>query len=301
MYNHQLDTFIKTADLGSFGKAAEALYISSTAVIQQVNLLENLCGFKLFVRTNHGVKLTPAGKSLYEDAKTLIRFSEDALQKARLLAESSESTLRIGTSLLYKCRMLPDLWPKVNEIRPDLRIEIRPMKEYENRQTIFSRLGLDFDLFEGIYASAWNGTCRFLELTRTPVCCAVSKGHRLAMASELSMQDLNGEVLVMPIRGVSEELDAFREEILRDHPSTRIIDSEYYGVDTFALCEMNSYVLITQPVYEDIHPNLITIPLQTDFSMPYGLVYAKEPTNAADKFIQAVKVIVSKNQSSSSI
>ena len=301
MYNHQLDTFIKTADLGSFGKAAEALYISSTAVIQQINLLENLCGFKLFVRTNHGVKLTPAGKSLYEDAKTLIRFSEDALQKARLLAESSESTLRIGTSLLYKCRMLPDLWPKVNEIRPDLKIEIRPMKEYENRQTVFSRLGLDFDLFEGIYASAWNGTCRFLELARTPVCCAVSKGHRLAMASELSMQDLNGEVLVMPIRGVSEELDAFREEILRDHPSTRIIDSEYYGVDTFALCEMNSYVLITQPVYEDIHPNLITIPLQTDFSMPYGLVYAKEPTNAADKFIQAVKAIVSENQSSSSI
>ena len=130
MYNHQLDTFIKTADLGSFGKAGEALYISSTAVIQQINLLENLCGFKLFVRSNHGVKLTPAGRSLYEDAKALIHFSEDALQKARLLAESSESTLRIGTSLLYKCRMLPDLWPKVNEIQPDLRIEIRPMKEY---------------------------------------------------------------------------------------------------------------------------------------------------------------------------
>lgn len=53
-----------------------------------------------FIRTNHGVRLTPAGKSLYEDAKTLIRFSEDALEKARLLAESSESTLRIGTSLV---------------------------------------------------------------------------------------------------------------------------------------------------------------------------------------------------------
>ena len=88
MYNHQLDTFIRTADLGSFGKAGEALYISSTAVIQQINLLENLCGFRLFVRSNHGVKLTPAGRSLYEDAKTLIRFSEDALHKAKLLAES---------------------------------------------------------------------------------------------------------------------------------------------------------------------------------------------------------------------
>ena len=55
---------------------------------------------------------------------------------------------------------------------------------------------------------------------------------------------------------------------------------------------MNSYILITQPVYEDIHPNLITVPLQTDVSMPYGLVYAKEPTAAAAKFIRAVKKIV---------
>ena len=289
MYNHQLDTFIKTADLGSFGKAGEALYISSTAVIQQINLLQCHCGFRLFVRSNHGVKLTPAGKSLYEDAKTLIRFSEDALQKARLLAENSESTLRIGTSLLYKCRMLPDLWPKVNETEPDLKIEIRPMKEYEKRQTVFSRLGIDFDLFEGIYASAWKGSCQFLELSRTPLCCAVSRNHRLANADELSMQDLSGEVLVMPVKGASEELDAFREEIIRDYPSVRIIDSNYYGVDTFALCEMNSYILITQPVYEDIHPNLITVLLQTSYSMPYGLVYAKEPTAATLKFIGAVR------------
>ena len=188
--------------------------------------------------------------------------------------------------------MLPDLWPKVNEIQPDLRIEIRPMKEYEDRQTIFSRLGSDFDLFEGIYASAWDGTCKFLELDRTPICCAVSKSHRLAKASLLSMQDLSGEVLVMPIKGASDELDAFRNVILRDYPSAKIIDSNYYGVDTFAMCEMNSYILITQPVYEDIHPNLVTVPLLTDFSMPYGLVYAKEPTMAAEKFIRAVKTLL---------
>ena len=35
MYNHQLDTFIQVADAGSFSKAAEALYISSTAVMKR--------------------------------------------------------------------------------------------------------------------------------------------------------------------------------------------------------------------------------------------------------------------------
>ena len=58
------------------------------------------------------------------------------------------------------------------------------MKEYENRTTVFSRLGLDFDLFEGIYASAWDGSCQFLELTRTPVCCGVSMPYGLVYAKE---------------------------------------------------------------------------------------------------------------------
>lgn len=40
MYNSQLTTFVQVADSGSFNKAAEALYISSTAVIKQINALE---------------------------------------------------------------------------------------------------------------------------------------------------------------------------------------------------------------------------------------------------------------------
>ena len=293
MYNHQLDTFIKVADMGSFGKAAEAMYISAPAIIQQVNLLEDRCGFKLFARSNHGVKLTAAGKSLYEDAKTLIRLSEDSLSKAQALAEASEYTVRIGTSLLYKCRRLPDIWSKINEQCPELKIEILPMAEYQSRGNIFSMLGTKCDLWEGIYGSAgWEGLCQFLELERTPICCAVAKNHRLAGIKKLNMRDLNGEYLVMPIEGVSLELDYFRNEVKTAYPTVHIIDSTYYGVDTFTLCEMNPYILITQPIYSDIHTNLVTIPLKTKYALPYGLIYANEPTAATQKFIQAARKIL---------
>ena len=290
MYNPQLDAFIKVADSGSFSKAAEAMYISAPAIIQQINLLEASCGFKLFTRSNHGVNLTPAGRSLYEDAKTIIRLSQGALNKARRLAESSETTVRIGTSLLYKCRLLPDLWTRVSEKHPELKIEILPMTEYQNRGEVFSALGVQYDLFEGIYGSAgWDGLCRFLELDRTPICCAVAKNHRLAGMKKLTMQDLNGEYLVMPIVGVSNEIDAFRKNITEKYPTVQIVDSPYYGVDTFMLCEVNGYILITQPVYADIHSNLVAIPLETDYTLPYGLMYANEPTMATKKFLQAVK------------
>lgn len=293
MYNHQLDTFLTVADLGSFGKAAEALYISTPAVIQQINILEDRCGFKLFIRSNQGIKLTAAGKSLYEDAKTIIKLSEDSLNKAKRLAEASETTVRIATSLLFKCRLLPDIWAAISEECPELKIEILPMAEHQSRNDAFSELGAKYDLWEGIYCTkGWKEKCRFLELNRTPICCAVAKGHRLAKANRLSLSDLNGEYIVMPIEGLSDEIDSLRTEIKENYHTVQIMDSSYYGVDTFTLCEVNPYVLITQEVYADIHPNLVTIPLNTPYTMPYGLIYVNEQTLAARKFIKAAKKIL---------
>lgn len=58
MYNHQLETFIRVADAGSFNKAAEESYITPTAIIKQINLLEDSLGVKLFERTRRGLTLS---------------------------------------------------------------------------------------------------------------------------------------------------------------------------------------------------------------------------------------------------
>lgn len=290
MYNHQLDAFLKVAELGSFSKAAETMYISAPAVIQQVNLLEDRCGFKLFLRSNHGVTLTPAGQSICQDAKAIVQLSENAIQKARLLVETSEYTVRVGTSLLFRCRLLPDIWSRISDKCPDLRMEILPMPEKSSRMESLAALGTDYDIREGIYSNAsLVGRSDFLELGRSPICCAVAKNHRLSKEKLLTLEDLNGEYLVMPIEGASYEIDAFRSEVKSKYPTIQIVDSNYYGADTFTLCEVNPYVLITQPVYSDIHSNLVTIPLKTGYALPYGLMYASNPTPATEKFIAAVK------------
>lgn len=40
MFNPHLSTFVRAVDCGSFTKAADQLFISPTAVMKQVNLLE---------------------------------------------------------------------------------------------------------------------------------------------------------------------------------------------------------------------------------------------------------------------
>ena len=67
MYNPQLETFIRVADAGSFNKAAEESFITPTAVIKQINLLEDSLGVKLFDGSFRGLELSKAGHSLYHD------------------------------------------------------------------------------------------------------------------------------------------------------------------------------------------------------------------------------------------
>ena len=81
MYNPQIKTFIVVADAGSFNKAAEQLYVSSTAIIKQINLLESRVGVRLFERSHKGLSLTAAGKVFYKDAEHIMRYSENSLQR----------------------------------------------------------------------------------------------------------------------------------------------------------------------------------------------------------------------------
>lgn len=83
MYNPQLETFIRVADAGSFNKAAEQLFITSSAVIKQINLLESSLGVKLFERTHRGIILTNAGRSLYPRAQYIIQYCKDAVIRAK--------------------------------------------------------------------------------------------------------------------------------------------------------------------------------------------------------------------------
>ncbi len=96
MYNPQLETFIKVANAGSFNKAAEESYITPTAVIKQINLLEDSPKVTLFERSHRGLTLTKAGRSLYQDAKYIIQYCRDSVTRARNAMPSALPLLGCG-------------------------------------------------------------------------------------------------------------------------------------------------------------------------------------------------------------
>ena len=109
MYNPHLNTFLIVANTGSFSKAAEYLYITPSAVIQQINALEAQLKTTLFQRSNKGVTLTRQGAYLKNESIEYIRKGKE-IQERLLTIPDSEHALILGTSLEEKCRVFYDFW-----------------------------------------------------------------------------------------------------------------------------------------------------------------------------------------------
>lgn len=169
----QLETFIRVADAGSFNKAAEELFISPPAVIKQINLLEAQLGLTLFVRTHRGLKLTEAGKSLYQDAKYVIGYCRESVERARAAMQKEENVIRIGTSPMTPVQNMVDLWPKFQEYCPDIKFQMIPFENTpENAREILKNLGKNIDVIAGIFDESMLNYRRVPELSFAGCRCA---------------------------------------------------------------------------------------------------------------------------------
>ena len=295
MYNPQLETFLRVADAGSFHKAAEESYITPTAVIKQINLLEDSLGVRLFHRTHRGLSLTEAGRSLYQDAKYIIQYCRGAVTRARNAMQDTENVIRIGSSPITPAQLLVRLWPKINALCPDIKFQIVPFENTpENAKEILANLGKNIDVVAGIFDDTMLTLreCVGLELSREPFCCAVSVHHRLAIKDRLQLCDLYGENLMLMHRGWSHYVDQLRDDLWQHHSQIHIVDFDFYSVNMFNRCENSNDILLAIPGWAEVHPLLKMIPVEWDHSIPYGLLHAPQPSHTVQRFLDAAKASV---------
>lgn len=295
MYNPQLETFIRVANAGSFNRAAEQSYVTPTAVMKQINLLESKLGMKLFERTHRGLTLTRAGESLYSDAKYIMQYCKDAVIRAQNAMQENDTVIRIGTSPMTPAQVLVDLWPKIHEHCPEIKFQLVPFENtLENAQEILKNLGHNIDIIAGIFDDTMLNVrqCAGFEISREPLCCAVSIYHPLARKQKLQIQDLYGEKFMLMHRGWSSHVDALRDDIWKNHGQIEIVDFDFYSVDIFNRCENSHDILMAVQAWENVHPLLKVIPVEWDHSIPYGLLHSLEPSETVKRFLTALQTVL---------
>lgn len=292
MYNHLLDTLITVIDCGSFTKASEQLFMSPTAVRKQINSLENQLDMALVERTATGVKLTSAGRIIYRDAKFMKDYSKKSIAEARAAEQYYDTTFCVGTSMLNPAKPFMDIWYRINADFPNYKLHLVPFDD--NHNGILSEiqlLGEKFDFLIGVCDSkAWLSMCNFLPLGRYKKMIAVSREHRLAAKSKISVSDLYGETLMMVKQGDSGVNDFLRNDIETNHPKIHIEDTpQFYDLSVFNRCAETGNVLLTTECWKDVHPALVTIPVEWDYSIPYGLLYSTDAPDDVLRFVEKAR------------
>lgn len=294
MYDPLIKTFITVADCGSFTSAALKLYISPTAVMKQINTLESRMSLTLLSRNSSGVELTKAGKVIYLAAKDIIERCENAIQQARKEEEKYNKTFCVGTSLLNPAKPLMDLWYLLNDRFPGYKLHLVPFDDNNSDiVSVIDSLGEKFDFLVGACDSkTWMSKCNTLEIGKCRFTVAVSRTHRLARKTSVSIADLEGETVMMVKQGDSSNNDKLRKELI-SHGNITVTDMpSFYDMTVFNRCAETDNVLISLDCWHDIHPELAAIPLEFDFSIPLVIMYSKNAPDDIKEFISAAEETV---------
>lgn len=293
MYNPQLATFVSVAENGSFTKAADALFITPTAVMKQINALEERLGVALFARTNHGLLLTEAGKSFLQDARYIIDYSDRAIEKAKEIdSKNNRQSIRIGTSIMTPAKFLLDIWAEIQKFNPYLKIELIPFENNPvNSVEILRNLGKHIDIVAGLYDEAFlkERGCKAAHLYDKKLLFAIPVTHPLCGKTKIELSDLKDRKVLLIRKSWNEHIDRLRADLTVN--GTEIEDFEMFNLGAYNRAVQENVPIITVEGWEDVHPLLRIVPADWEYRIPFGILYSPAPTKQVKDFINALQKI----------
>lgn len=149
-----LESFVKSAEHGSFSEAARRLALTPAAVSRNVAALERNLGIRLLQRSTRQLTLTEAGERFLQSIGASLDTLQSAIEETSSGARAPAGVLKLSISptlgLRYVVPLLPEFLKKYPRVRPEW--------HFENRQVDLVREGYDlaigggFDLAPGVVA-----------------------------------------------------------------------------------------------------------------------------------------------------
>lgn len=194
----QLQYFVGIAETGRFSEASRLLFVTQSAVSQQIKLLEEELGTQLFVRQAHSVALTESGQELLPLAKKVLQGVTECYDRMNDLKGLLCGTLNIGltyslepyireTMLAFMSRF-PKV--KVNAYYKSLTDLLRMLKEHE------------IDIMFSMMPTSPHEYATSIPLTEYRLAAIMRANHPLAKKEIIQFSDLLPHKLILPEKGL---------------------------------------------------------------------------------------------------
>lgn len=277
MNSYDLELFRLVAEQGSFNRVKQIENMDWASLVRKMEAIEAEMGIKLFTRTTHGIRLTPAGEAMYHESQPLLDQCDRLLAKVRSAVSDKRPRLVVGTTPLCQGAEITRMWEILKQSFPD---HILILHTYgltdEERIRIYEDLGLKVD-----YLACWNvrkgfpNRYAFRELFRVELAAGVPASSPLAGRACIRPADLAGRAIVMPDPAIYTGLADYYEWMRRHIPKLEIRMCQEAGDELLnrAVCE-NIPALIPA-TWKGVHPEVTPIPMERfgkePMTIPFGV------------------------------
>lgn len=279
MDTRELKTFIDICQTHNFSKTGRNLFVSRSAVVQQINRLENNLHTRLFNRTSHGVTLTKAGMYFYPLAEQLIATDAEIFRKMR----SFSNSLTIGTIFLNKPVLFEQKWRELDgwKDRPTVKfVELNDLRHIPEQVDIIEFFRI-FGFFDKEYY--------FLPLKQDSAVLAVPQNSKLARKKKIQIADLNGLDVAMQAPNISKTGDEIEQYLKTRCSQIRFHNLETYNSSFFSTCQFNNWSMIIPTTWEDAARPYVFKKVDWHFKLNYGFYYRKDASQLVKELIQKWK------------
>lgn len=176
MDTKQIEYILKIAEENNITRAADKLFITQSALNQQLLKLEKELGTPLFHRSRVNWRPTRAGEIYLHNAREILRLKKDTYNQISDIANTRRGQLSIGFTPGRGINMFTSVYPAFHQKFPDITVEPVEKSVHELQQMI-SDDGLDIAFLTLRQEDHTND--EYIILVTEEILLAVPSGHPL--------------------------------------------------------------------------------------------------------------------------
>lgn len=189
----QMSYLIALYEERHFTKAAQACFISQSALSTSIQELETLLDVALIDRAGRKVIFTPVGEEVVKRSRKILASSEELVDLAQILSAPLSGIVRLGVIPTIAPWLLPQAMPKIYEAFPNVKIHLielqtdKVLSELESGNIDLGLIALPWDIkgFENEVIGAEN------------MVVACGKDHKWGNTNTLTLDDITGEEMIL--------------------------------------------------------------------------------------------------------
>ena len=274
-------------ETGNATRTAKDLGITQSGVSRSLAQLEDNIGFPLFMRHKKRLMTLPEADELYQEALRLMSHLENMKHSIAALREFGASRLRIASAPALGFAYVPKAVARILSDSPKVNtyLDIMPSPEVVR--------AVEADYFDVGFVSLPVASQALVvdELFSTEAVCLMPKNHALADAESISIEDFEGQHLVVPNQpnlAADELLLQLSQKNIRIAGKTEANIAAIY-----ALVANEVGIALINPITAYDHhmarDNLLIKPFKPAFHFDFGLVYKQKW--ADNRLIQTLKQV----------